>query len=184
MHCRWDVTEEGLVNLRKSIAYQFDSIFTPSTDNQTIFEMTLKNLIDSGMKGYDGSAFCYGQTGSGKTYTMYGTREDPGIAQRAIKYLFQQAAGNPELSFKVTIGFLEIYNEVVNDLLDTSKKNLALVEIAKGVVVIKDLTEVLCETQKSAEDVLKLGETNKHIGSTQANDKSSRSHTMYFERNG
>jgi primosomal protein N' len=175
------VTEEGLLNLRKGIAYQFDSIFTSASNNKEIFEMTLKNLIDSGMKGYDGSVFCYGQTGSGKTYTMYGSKDDPGIAPRAIKYLFEQINGNSELSFKITIGFLEIYNEVVNDLLDASKKNLTLVEIAKGTVIIKDLTEVLCETQESAEEVLKLGETNKHIGSTQANDKSSRSHTMYYK---
>lgn len=176
------MTNEGLINVKKDIAYQFDSVYSPSTTNEQIFNQTLRNLLDSAMKGYDGSVFCYGQTGSGKTHTMYGNKSDPGLAPRAIEYLFDRIEATPELVFKVTIGFIEIYNEVVNDLLDTNKRNLSLVEVTKGVVIIKDLTETLCPSREDAEVVLRMGENNKHIAATQANEKSSRSHTMYSNK--
>ncbi len=124
-----------------------------------------------------GSVFCYGQTGSGKTHTMYGSKTDPGIAPRSLQYLYAQLKTVPES--KVTISFLEIYNESINDLLEPSRKNIPLVETAKGVTQIRGLTECVCENLDDAEAVLKLGEKNRHIGITQANDKSSRSHTMF-----
>jgi len=124
--------------------------------------------------------FCYGQTGSGKTYTMYGGKTDQGIAQRAIEYLYDKIKSTHELQFKITIGFLEIYNESVNDLLEPSRKNLPLIEAAKGVIQIRGLTECTCDCVEDAWAVLSLGEKNRHIGITQVNEKSSRSHTMFF----
>ena len=177
---RWNASEYGwLTNVKKGMSYQFDSIFgTPST-NQSIFDTAVKRLIDSALKGYDSSVFCYGQTGSGKTHTMYGIKSDPGIASRALYYLFETMQMATDYQYTITIGFLEIYNESVNDLLDPSKKNLALVETTtKGVTQIKGLTEIKCSKLQEAEAALRLGEKNRHIGITQINEKSSRSHTM------
>lgn len=147
------------------------------SSNRDIFNLTMEKIIDAGMKGYDGSFFCYGQTGSGKTYTMYGNDKNPGIALRSLDYLFN--CNGIEQIYKVTLGFLEIYNETINDLLNPDRKNLQLIEVAKGVVNVKGLTECICKTLEDAYEVLKLGERNKHIGITKINDKSSRSHTMY-----
>lgn len=75
------------------------------------------------------------QTGSGKTYTMgtgFEVETDPeqtGIIPRAIHMLFDGisdltkqaiADGHPPPQFKVTAQFLELYNEDIFDLFDTS----------------------------------------------------------------
>ena len=159
------------------MTYQFQSVFNPSATNQNVFQLTLKETIIAGLKGYDGSVFCYGQTGSGKTHTMYGNENDPGIAVRALEYLFRFIE-NSKAQHKVTLSFFEIYNEAINDLLDINKKNLKFIEIAKGVVNIKELTQCTCETFNDATRVLRIGDSNKHMGISKINDKSSRSHTM------
>lgn len=76
------------------------------------------------------------QTGSGKTYTM-GTgfdvdidQEQVGIIPRAINHLFEgidrlvaqaKEVGEAPPQFKVSAQFLELYNEEVIDLFDTSQ---------------------------------------------------------------
>ncbi len=73
------------------------------------------------------SIFCYGQTGSGKTYTMYGTgKENPGVVQLAIDTIFSYIEATPEREYLLRFSFIEIYNESVNDLLDSSKTNLQI----------------------------------------------------------
>ena len=78
-----------------------------------------------------GSVFCYGQTGSGKTHTMYGTKTDPGIVPRLIDDLYSKIKSVTDKQYKVTIGFLEIYNETINDLLMPSRRNLRFSEYPK-----------------------------------------------------
>lgn len=160
------------------MTYQFKSVFDPSSTNLDVFELTLKGTVDASLGGYDGSVLCYGQTGSGKTHTMYGTETDPGIAPRALQYLFDSIKNSSSSKFKITVGFFEIYNEVINDLLEIGKRGLKLVEVAKGVAAIKGLTECVCEDFEEASRILKVGEKNKHMGISKINDKSSRSHTM------
>jgi centromeric protein E len=173
----WKVDEEGLVNNKKCVTYQFESVFNPSITNQDVFQLTLKETVTAGLRGYDGSVFCYGQTGSGKTHTMYGDESDSGIAVRALEYLFKSIE-NSKAQHKVTISFFEIYNESINDLLDNNKKNLKFIEVAKGLVNIKGITKCACETFNEAIRILKVGDNNKHMGISKINDKSSRSHTM------
>jgi len=58
-------------------------------------------------------------TGAGKTHTMFGQRGEPGIANLVIQDLFAAEASEIHQS-KVTVSFLEIYNEQVKDLLSES----------------------------------------------------------------
>ena len=53
--------------------------------------MSLQNLIQSAVDGYNVCIFAYGQTGSGKTFTIIGDREQrsPGIAPRAFNRIFE-----------------------------------------------------------------------------------------------
>ena len=62
------------------------------TTQQEIFDRIAKEVIDSGLEGYNGTIFAYGQTGSGKTFTMTGGPEkyqDRGIIPRSISYIFE-----------------------------------------------------------------------------------------------
>ena len=66
----------------------------------------------------------YGQTGSGKTHTIFGSKPNgefenqSGIVPRAVDKVFSYVKDNPNSAqFRVTISFLEIYNEQITDLL-------------------------------------------------------------------
>ena len=73
---------------------------------------------------------------------------------------------------------MEIYNEVITDLLNTSNTNLKINE-RNGEIYVGGLTEeVVC----SAEHIMHLmnqGHANRHVGSTKMNERSSRSHTIF-----
>lgn len=58
--------------------------------------------------------------GSGKSYTMMGTADEKGIIPRLCDALFEKIATNddPDLTYKVEVSYMEIYNEKVHDLLD------------------------------------------------------------------
>ena len=57
--------------------------------------------------------------GSGKSYTMMGAQNNNGIIPRLCDSLFDIIAKQqtPELSFKVEVSYMEIYNEKVFDVL-------------------------------------------------------------------
>jgi hypothetical protein len=72
--------------------------------------------------------------------------------------------------------YLEIYKEVIIDLLNPQAEDLHLREDTKKGVYVENLMEVSCE---DLEEILKKGRLNKHIESTTMNQESSRSHTIF-----
>ncbi|GFH25606.1 kinesin motor domain-containing protein, partial [Haematococcus lacustris] len=59
----------------------------------------------------------FGSSGAGKTHTMLGTEAEPGILPRSIRQVFKDLQGLPH---KVLVSYYEVYNDLVNDLLDGS----------------------------------------------------------------
>ena len=92
-----------------------------------------------------------------------------------------EAAGAPgEVRFMITVSYLEIYNEVIHDLLNpTSGDNLKIREHPDlGIYV-----EPLCELSvKNPDDIFRLldqGNKVRRVASTQMNERSSRSHSVF-----
>lgn len=83
-------------------------------------------------------------------------------------------------SVKVHVSFLEIYNESVNDLLDSAKKNLEIREdkINKQIVV-ENLSRVEVKSAAAIIELLKKGNENRKVACTKMNSKSSRSHSVF-----
>ena len=78
----------------------------------------------SALEGYNATIFAYGQTGTGKTFTMEGFKynlhdEQRGIIPRAIEDIFRyiQSCEDEETKFMVRASYIQIYNEVISDLL-------------------------------------------------------------------
>ena len=62
--------------------------------------------------------FAYGATGAGKTYTMLGTKENPGVMCLTFEKLFRLISEEQsDHQFQIKLSYLEIYNEVIRDLL-------------------------------------------------------------------
>ena len=127
---------EPQVFLGKDKAFTFDYVFNIDSQQEEIYIQCIEKLIEGCFEGYNATVFAYGQTGAGKTYTMGTgfdvniTEEEQGIISRAVKHLFRcieekkQAAikqGLPPPDFKVNAQFLELYNEEILDLFDTTR---------------------------------------------------------------
>jgi Kinesin motor domain len=75
-----------------------------------------------------------GQTGAGKTYTLASMEADNvGMTPRALADIFNKAAVDVMHSYKVWISYVQIYMEVIKDLLLPSDAQLAIREDANGV---------------------------------------------------
>lgn len=66
--------------------------------------------------------------GSGKSYTMMGSGDNKGIIPRLCDNLFDMIAKqqSSELTYKVEVSYMEIYNEKVHDLLDPKQNKQSL----------------------------------------------------------
>ena len=78
----------------------------------------------------------------------------------------------------VKCSFLEIYNEQILDLLDTQSANLNIREDINRGVYVEGLHEEIVTSQKDMLDLIDKGANNRHVGATNMNRSSSRSHSV------
>ncbi|XP_052736070.1 kinesin-like protein KIN-7E, chloroplastic isoform X3 [Vigna angularis] len=125
-----------------------------------------------------GTVFAYGVTSSGKTHTMHGEQKSPGIIPLAVKDVFSIIQETPGREFLLRVSYLEIYNEVINDLLDPIGQNLRIREDAQGTYV-EGIKEEVVLSPAHALSLIATGEEHRHVGSNNFNLVSSRSHTIF-----
>ena len=125
--------------------------------------------------------FAYGQTSTGKTYTMQGEiPNNAGIIPLTLEELFEQIKNDKDIiDSQIGVSFIEIYNESINDLLDSSKVNLDLRETANREVIVNNLTEIKIKNHEQALNLLIKGNESRIVASTKLNEKSSRSHVIF-----
>ncbi|XP_036064024.1 kinesin-like protein KIF21A isoform X13 [Onychomys torridus] len=193
---------EPQVFLGKDKAFTFDYVFDIDSQQEQIYTQCIEKLIEGCFEGYNATVFAYGQTGAGKTYTM-GTgfdvnimEEEQGIISRAVKHLFKSIEekkttaikhGVPPPEFKVNAQFLELYNEEVLDLFDTTrdidaknkKSNIRIHEDSTGGIYTVGVTTRTVNTEPEMMQCLKLGALSRTTASTQMNVQSSRSHAIF-----
>ncbi|XP_004700263.1 kinesin-like protein KIF21A [Echinops telfairi] len=193
---------EPQVFLGKDKAFTFDYVFDLESQQEQIYSECIEKLIEGCFEGYNATVFAYGQTGAGKTYTMGTgfdvniTEEEQGIISRAVKHLFKSIEekkhtaiknGLPPPDFKVNAQFLELYNEEVLDLFDTTrdidaknkKSNIKIHEDSTGGIYTVGVTSRNVNTESEMMQCLKLGALSRTTASTQMNVQSSRSHAIF-----
>jgi kinesin family protein 15 len=164
-----------------------DAALPSSSTQADVFGVVGWPMVDHCMDGFNSTIFAYGQTGSGKTHTMMGDIEDEqqaGLVPRVFARLFEairaRASDGEDDSYTISCSFLEIYNEEVTDLLHTSSTNLQIRDgdVKRGVYV----QGLSSHPVASLADVLRLiafGSENRKIASTELNERSSRSHSVF-----
>ncbi|KAJ1678465.1 hypothetical protein EV182_003995, partial [Spiromyces aspiralis] len=110
---------------------------------------------------------------------MHGTNTDPGIIKLAVRNMFDIIEKTKNREFLIRVSYLEIYNEVIRDLLDPTKTNLKIHETVKREIFVGGLSEQIVFSAKEVEQLLERGDRNRHIGGTNMNERSSRSHTIF-----
>ena len=171
--------------------FTYDKIYPIETTQKTIFEQVAKPLILSAFEGINGTLFCYGQTASGKTYTMEGIPSDNnlcGIIPRMMHLIFEIInSGSSDIEFSVKCQYYQIYNEKIQDLIDTNKTDLAIREDKNKGIWVGECTEKYIESEQEMIDFFNTGSNNRIVSSTKMNAISSRSHSLFsvtiYQRN-
>lgn len=184
-------------------------------------------IVNAAWQGYNSCIFAYGQTSSGKTYTMMGSKSNPGVIPRLARQLFEtieednirraQAEGDIPVEggasagavatggtgtrkiTKVTVTYMEIYNEMVRDLLRPKAKdkrpqfknrwdNNAVEDEYQNLRVrqhplhgpfVDGITKCDADNWTDCVRLIRQGSDLRSSCSTDMNDSSSRSHAIF-----
>eukprot|EP00053_Salpingoeca_punica_P009452 m.84665 g.84665 ORF g.84665 m.84665 type:complete len:962 (+) comp15031_c0_seq2:203-3088(+) len=172
------------INGQRKAAFTFDRAFGPDSTQDEVYNYAAKPIVEDVLKGYNGTIFAYGQTSSGKTHTMEGPDidgPDRGIIPRIVQNIFQYIDIAPEtLEFTVRVSYFEIYMERIRDLLCDGNDNLQIHENRERGVYVRHATELFMQGPEEVMDVMRSGAERRSVASTQMNDISSRSHSVFL----
>ena len=176
-------TKEKDSQIPGNLIFKYDKVFKSEAAQNIIYENVGKRIVGDVMEGYNGTIFAYGQSGSGKTYTMYGPDifDDiyKGIIPRIVEDIFnyvERADDNIDFQFKLSI--LEIYKEVMYDLLSQQITDLKIQENPESGIVIDGLSEVYLSSLNEFFEYVDLSQINRKTAETKLNHNSSRSHCI------
>ncbi|CAI0378342.1 unnamed protein product [Linum tenue] len=153
-------------------AYTFDRVFRGDCTTRQVYEDGPREVALSVVSGINASIFAYGQTSSGKTYTMNG------ITEYTVSDIFDYINKHEERAFVLKFSAIEIYNEAIRDLLSTDNTSLRLLDDPEKGTVVEKATEETLRDWNHLKELLSVCETQRQIGETFLNEKSSRSHQI------
>jgi kinesin family member 18/19 len=170
-------------SVTSSRSFLYDTVLSEFSSQTDVFEAAALPVIDSVLDGINATVFAYGATSAGKTHTMLGTSREPGVMVLTLMELFARI-GSFE-STNVRCSFVEIYNEVVRDLLShyghyQSPPSLDIREDpSTGQTFINGATEI--DGISDIDDLMEIlnsGNARRTTEPTAANETSSRSHAI------
>ncbi|CAH1784140.1 unnamed protein product [Owenia fusiformis] len=185
--------KEKLLPLAHTKTFNYDRVFGPNTKQISVYKEVVVPVIDEVLMGYNCTIFAYGQTGTGKTFTMEGERsnnmtcsweEDPlaGIIPRSLHQLFERL-NKQDIEFSMRISYIELYNEELYDLLNSSEEPLRLRiyedSAKKGSVIINGMEEAVVTNKDDVYNILEMGAAKRQTAATLLNAQSSRSHSVF-----
>ncbi|XP_051178034.1 kinesin-like protein KIN-8B [Lolium perenne] len=165
-------------NRTKERRYSFDHVFAPGCSNTDVYK-NISSTVLGVVQGLNVTVFAYGSTGSGKTYTMVGSHNDPGLMVLSFRTIFDQIKKDDSSdTFEVSCSYLEVYNEVIYDLLEKSSGHLELREDPEHGITVAGLRRIKVHSADKILELLNIGNSRRKTESTEANATSSRSHAV------
>lgn len=167
-------TEKG-----REKTWEFDEVFGLQSTQEEVYA-EVSPLVQSVLDGYNVCIFAYGQTGSGKTFTMNGPSDNRGVNTRALEDLFiKSAERSQEWRDEIEVSILEVYNEMIRDLLVSGGADDKL-EVRQGEFgnYVPGLTRVPVTGLSEVQQLLLTADRNRSQAATDMNEHSSRSHMM------
>ena len=165
------------------LSFTFDYCYGPEATQVEVYEDIGGQILDHAFEGYNGTIFAYGQTGSGKSHSIMGSPGQLGIVPRLAVELFERvaavAASAAQASFEVTATYLELYNEVIHDLLTPGNTNLKIRQHVSSGIYVENLTEVQVASHEEIERLIAEGNKARMVAATRMNERSSRSHAIF-----
>ncbi|XP_047168185.1 kinesin-like protein KIN-UA isoform X2 [Vigna umbellata] len=160
--------------------YEFDEVLTEFSSQKRVYEVVARPVVESVLDGYNGTIMAYGQTGTGKTYTLGRLGEEDNAARGIMVRAMEDILAHISLETdSVSVSYLQLYMETIQDLLDPANDNIAIVEDPKtGDVSLPGASLVDIRDQQSFVELLRLGEAHRFAANTKLNTESSRSHAI------
>ncbi|MEW5298893.1 MAG: hypothetical protein WDW36_001966 [Sanguina aurantia] len=159
--------------------YVFDKVLGPEATQHDMYACGVKDVIADVLQGYNGTVMAYGQTGAGKTYTLGNTDiATIGMIPRAVADIFNRAAEDAFHTFTITMSYMQIYCELIQDLLNPTSENLNIREDNSNGVFVAGLSEVPVAGLQECLHFMEVGERNRAFAFTHLNAHSSRSHAV------
>ncbi|KAF0296590.1 Kinesin-like protein KIF28P [Amphibalanus amphitrite] len=152
-------------------------------DQNMVFNDLGQGILKNAWSGYNATLFAYGQTGSGKSYSVIGYGPNKGIVPKFCEEIFKgikEKAKQP-IVFEVKFSMLEIYSEVVHDLLNPAKNKKSGLKVRqhpKKGFYAEGLKQVMVTSYADIEAQMDEGTMNRTVASTNMNATSSRAHTI------
>nr|GMC87464.1 kinesin-like protein KIN-7E isoform X1 [Ipomoea batatas] len=176
----WECINETTILYRNSLqersglptAYTFDRVYRGDCSTREVYDGGSKDIALSVVRGVNSTIFAYGQTSSGKTYTMNG------ITEYTVADIYDYIQKHEERAFVLKFSAMEIYNEVVRDLLSSDNSPLRLLDDPEKGTIIEKLTEETLRDWNHLKELLSICEAQRQIGETYLNETSSRSHQI------
>lgn len=137
----------------RKLQFEFTKIFPKASTNQDIYNYTCKPMLKELFEGLNGTVFAYGASQSGKTFTMMGTVESPGIVALSVNDLVAMTEASSHSGTVLKMSFVEIYNEVLRDLLVDNDKPLEIREDPVKGIVLSGVSEITTTVKK---DIMKM----------------------------
>ncbi|GMP66311.1 hypothetical protein CsSME_00026718 [Camellia sinensis var. sinensis] len=157
--------------------FKFDAIFGPQSNQVDVFEDTAP-FASSVLDGYNVCIFAYGQTGTGKTFTMEGTNEARGVNFRTLEELFRTINERKgQIKYEISIRDLLVPGTQPGP--GVTAKRLEIRQVGEGIHHVPGLVEAQVSNMSEVWEVLQTGSNARAVGSTNANEHSSRSHCIH-----
>ena len=174
-------------NAQDNWSWKYDAVLH-NASQETVYNEQVAPIVQSVLRGYNGTVMCYGQTGSGKTFTQIGSLEsyqNRGITPRAVAEIFHYLSDHPQFEATVAVSYVEIHNDSLIDLLsslptaDPQSESLALVEDRKGETHVRGLRTQVVASEEEALNMLFEGMSNRQVANHQLNRNSTRGHAIF-----
>ena len=176
--------KKNLINIKSKENFNFDSIISPITTNEILFENLFKDSLKNLLKGKNITIFTYGQSNTGKTFTLKGNKKNKGLILLSINEIFNLFSNNDIKKFNVKVCYFEIFNEIINDLIEINNKNLEILENNQKGIFINNLSEIQINNNNNEkiEQILNKKEINKIKSDSKEiklNEKSNKNHLIF-----
>ncbi|RNF22736.1 putative kinesin [Trypanosoma cruzi] len=189
-----DNTVDVLVPQKGCFTFTFDGAFwsnenaseKPFSDQEDVFEVIGKPLVENALAGYNAAIMAYGQTGSGKTYTAFGPVNSLGTAEeglipRVCEMIFARAAASSQkgVTYRLCASMLEVYLEDVFDLLNHRKMVAVRNDYRDNSFHVVGAKSVPVRSYEEVAALLRKAEPLRTFAATAIHDRSSRAHTLF-----
>ena len=118
----------------------------------------------------------------------FNNKSKGGIIPRSINYIYKEMnrilteEGGNNSKFSLSLSFIQIYLESIQDLLDPDSKEIKLREDPDKGVYLEGVQWVRCSSPEECAEIFHMGERNRATESTRMNAHSSRSHAILIIR--